>query len=52
MTELSKKDRLQIELAVHRVDNALGGRVPRRKRLEIREELRANLIDAAGEVGA
>lgn len=52
MTDLSKKDRMQIELTVHRIDNALGGRVPRRKRREIRDELRANLTDAAGRVGA
>lgn len=52
MTDLSKKDRMQIELTLHRIDNALGGRVPRRKRREIREELRGNLTDAASKVGA
>ena len=52
MTELSKQDRMQIEGVVHRIDGALGGRVPRRKRREIGEELRSNLTEAAREVGA
>ena len=52
MTDLSKQDRMQIEVAVHRIDNAMGGRVPRRKRREIGEELRSNLTEAAQRVGA
>lgn len=52
MTDLSKKDRMQIELVVHRIDRALGGRIPRRKRREIGEELRSNLSEAARQVGA
>ena len=50
--ELSRKDRMRIELAVRRVDYALDGRVPWRKRRQVRDELRSNLIEAAKEVGA
>jgi hypothetical protein len=52
MTELSKKDRMRIEVAVLRLDQSLNARVPRTKRRQIREELRSNLTEAAKEVGA
>lgn len=52
MTELSRKDRLWIELAVQRVDWTLDARVARAKRREIRDELRSNLVAAAQRVGA
>jgi hypothetical protein len=49
---LTKKDRLRIELAVRTVDWELDGRVPRARRRQIRNELRANLVEAAQGVGA
>jgi hypothetical protein len=52
MTELSKKDRILIELTVRRIDFKLDGRVPWRKRRQIRDELRANLLEAARDKGA
>jgi hypothetical protein len=52
MSELSVKDRARIEATVHQIDQALGGRVPRKKRREIRDELRSNLTEAATNVGA
>jgi Flp pilus assembly protein TadB len=52
MSELNMKDRARIEATVHQIDQALGGRVPRKKRREIRDELRSNLIEAATNVGA
>jgi Flp pilus assembly protein TadB len=52
MSELSMKDRARIEATVHQIDQALGGRVPRKKRREIRDELRSNLTEAATNVGA
>ena len=52
MTELSMKDRARIEATVHQIEQALGGRVPRKKRREIRNELRSNLTEAATNVGA
>ncbi|MGH7764342.1 MAG: hypothetical protein ACREOM_08000 [Candidatus Dormibacteraceae bacterium] len=52
MSDLSVKDRARIELAVHRIDYSLEWRVSRAKRRQIREELRANLTDAAQQVGA
>lgn len=51
MSELSVKDRARIELAVHRIDYGLEGRVPRARRRQIRDELRSNLIDASRQVG-
>jgi hypothetical protein len=51
MTELSIKDRARIEIAVHRVDTSLQWRIPRARRRQVREELRANLTDAAQRVG-
>jgi Flp pilus assembly protein TadB len=51
MSELSMKDRARIEATVHQIDQALGGRVPRKKRREIRDELRSNLTEAATNVG-
>ena len=50
--ELTRKDRVRIELAVRRVDYKLDGRVPWRRRRQIRAELRSNLIEAARDVGA
>ncbi len=50
--ELTRKDRAQIELAVRRVDFKLDGRVPWRRRRQIRAELRSNLVEAARAVGA
>jgi len=52
MSDLSKKDRMLIELAVHRVDNSLHARVPRARRRQIRDELRSNLSEASRQVGA
>ena len=52
MSELSMKDRARIEATVHQVDQALGGRVARKKRREIRDELLSNLTEAATSVGA
>ena len=52
MSELSVNDRARIEATVHQIDRALGGRVPRKKRREIRNELRSNLTEAATNVGA
>ena len=49
--ELSRKDRFLIDLTVWRVDFTLDGRVPWRKRREIRDELRSNLMEAARQVG-
>ena len=50
--ELPRGDRLRIELAVRRVDFALDGRIPGQNRRQIRSELRANLLEAARDVGA
>lgn len=52
MTALSKKDRILIELTVRRIDFKLDGRVPWRKRRQVRDELRANLLEAARDKGA
>lgn len=52
MSELNVKDRARIEATVHQIDHALGGRVPRKKRREIRDELRSNLTEAATNIGA
>lgn len=52
MSELTRKDKLRIDLAVYRVDWSLDARVSRAKRREIRDELRSNLIDAARKVGS
>lgn len=52
MSELSVTDRARIELAVHRVDTRLQWRIPRGRRHQIRDELRANLTEAAQRVGA
>jgi hypothetical protein len=49
---LTKKDRLRLELAVRTVDWELDGRVPRARRRQLRNELRANLGAAAEQVGA
>lgn len=49
---LNMGDRVRIELAVRRVDWVLDGRVPWRRRRQIRDELRANLNEAAHDVGA
>ena len=51
MSELSMKDRARIEATVHQIDQALGGRVPRRKRREICDELRSNLTEASTNIG-
>jgi hypothetical protein len=48
---LNKKDRMQIELAVKKIDWELDGRVPRARRRQILNELRANLTEAAQHVG-
>jgi hypothetical protein len=50
-SELSRRDRVYIELAVRRVDFALDGRVPWRRRRLIRDELRSNLVEAARDAG-
>jgi len=52
MRGVTTKDRARIEWAVRRIDFELDGRVPRRKRKQIREELRANLMEAAAAVGS
>lgn len=49
---MSFRDRLRIEWAVFRVDYALDGRVPRKRRRQIREELKSNVLEAAKTVGA
>src|SRR5690348_1335553 len=49
---LSKKERALLNLTVHRIDFKLDGRVPWRRRRQIRSELRSNLIEATREVGA
>lgn len=51
MSELSLKERARIEVAVRRVDTGLQWRVPRARRHQIRDELRANLTEAAERVG-
>lgn len=51
MSELSLKERARIEVAVRRVDASLQWRVPRARRHQIRDELRANLTEAAERVG-
>jgi hypothetical protein len=48
---LTKKDRMQIELAVKKIDWELDGRVPRARRRQILNELRSNLVEAAEHVG-
>jgi len=48
---LNKKDRMQIELAVKKIDWELDGRVPRARRRQILNELRSNLTEAAQHVG-
>jgi hypothetical protein len=48
---LSKKDRMQIELAVRKIDWELDGRIPRARRRQILNELRSNLVAAAEQVG-
>jgi hypothetical protein len=48
---LTKKDRMQIELAVKKIDWELDGRVPRARRRQILNELRSNLTEAAQHVG-
>jgi hypothetical protein len=48
---LNKKDRMQIELAVKKIDWELDGRVPRARRRQILNELRSNLMEAAEHVG-
>jgi hypothetical protein len=49
--ELTKQDRMQIELAVKKIDWELDGRVPRARRRQILNELRSNLVEAAQHVG-
>jgi hypothetical protein len=44
-------DRLRLEAALFRVDWELDGRIPRRVRRQIKDELRANLGEAARLVG-
>ena len=51
MSDLSLKERARIEVAVHQVDTSLQWRVPRARRHQIRDELRANLTEAAQRVG-
>lgn len=51
MTELTSKDKAVIELTVRRIDFKLDGRVPWRKRRQIRDELRTNLTEAARDKG-
>ena len=48
---LSRKDRMQIELAVRKIDWQLDGRIPRARRRQILNELRSNLVEAAEQVG-
>jgi len=48
---LTKKDRMRIELAVRKIDWELDGRVPRAKKRQVLNELRANLTEAAQQVG-
>lgn len=50
MTAISTPDRLRIESAVWTLDNRLQD-LPRAARIEKRRELRANLLDAAADVG-
>jgi hypothetical protein len=52
--DASVADRLRLDLAVLRYDAWLDlrGGVGRRRRRELREELRANLVDAAAQVGS
>lgn len=52
MNRSSFMDRARIEWAVLRVDFDLDGRVPWRRRRQIRAELRSNLSEAAQAVGA
>jgi hypothetical protein len=52
MSDLSFTDRACVEWAVRRVDFELDGRVPWRKRKQIRDELRGNLLAAAADAGA
>ncbi len=49
--KLRMADRLRLEAALLRVDWELDGRIPGRVRRQIKDELRANLSDAAGVVG-
>jgi hypothetical protein len=49
--QLTKKDRMHIELAVRKIDWELDGRVPRARRRQILNELRSNLTEAAQHVG-
>jgi hypothetical protein len=51
MSELTARDRARIVVAVHRVDMSLQWRIPRARRQQIRDELRANLTEAAQRVG-
>jgi hypothetical protein len=46
------KERALVNLTVRRLDLKLDGRVPWRRRRQIRSELRSNLIEATREVGA
>lgn len=48
---LTKKDRMQIEVAVKKIEWELDGRVPRPRRRQILNELRSNLYEAAQQVG-
>jgi hypothetical protein len=48
---LTKKDRMQIELAVKKIDWELDGRMPRARKRQILNELRSNLNEAAQHVG-
>jgi hypothetical protein len=48
---LTKQDRMQIEVAVKKIDWELDGRVPRARRRQILNELRSNLTEAAQHVG-
>jgi hypothetical protein len=48
---LTKKDRMQIEVAVKKIEWELDGRVPRPRRRQILNELRSNLDEAAQQVG-
>ncbi len=48
---LTKKGRMEIELAVKKIDWELDGRVPRARRSQILNELRSNLIEAAEQMG-
>ncbi len=49
--KLPMADRLRLEAALLRVDWELDGRIPGRVRRQIKDELRANLVEAAGAVG-